>query len=72
MVYPAHGDSIIAMGLRFLRGGPPPLKFEAVFDRARAEGLPTVAYAGEEGPPEYIWQVIQGLVAPAPWGKSVF
>ena len=54
-------DSIIAVGLDSSEVGHPPLKFEAVFDRARAEGFLTVAHAGEEGPPEYIWQAIQGL-----------
>ena len=33
----------------------------AVFDRAREEGLLTVAHAGEEGPPEYIWEALDLL-----------
>jgi adenosine deaminase len=32
-----------------------------VFDEARAHGLLTVAHAGEEGPPEYIWQALDDL-----------
>jgi adenosine deaminase len=32
-----------------------------VFQRARAEGFPTVAHAGEEGPPAYIWEALQLL-----------
>jgi adenosine deaminase len=32
-----------------------------VFDKARAEGLLTVAHAGEEGPPEYIWEALDLL-----------
>jgi len=32
-----------------------------VFARARAEGLRAVAHAGEEGPPDYIWQALDGL-----------
>jgi len=32
-----------------------------VFDRARAEGFLTVAHAGEEGPPEYVWQALDVL-----------
>ncbi len=32
-----------------------------MFDKARAEGLLTVAHAGEEGPPEYIWEALDLL-----------
>ena len=32
-----------------------------MFDRARAEGLLTVAHAGEEGPPEYIREALDLL-----------
>ena len=56
-----YRDSIVAVGLDSSELGHPPLKFEAVFDRARAEGFLTVAHAGEEGPPEYIWQAIRHL-----------
>ncbi|HVY56145.1 MAG TPA: adenosine deaminase, partial [Thermodesulfobacteriota bacterium] len=34
-----------------------------VFDLAREEGLLTVAHAGEEGPPEYIWEALGSLKA---------
>ena len=47
---------ITAVGLDSSEVGHPPDKFKTVFDRARNEGLLTVAHAGEEGPPEYIWQ----------------
>jgi adenine deaminase len=53
--------SITAVGLDSSELGHPPAKFQAVFDRARAEGFLTVAHAGEEGPPEYIWQAIRLL-----------
>src|SRR5690606_39507143 len=43
--------------------GHPPSKFERVFAKARAEGLPAVCHAGEEGPPEYIWQALDLLKA---------
>jgi len=56
-----YGDSIIAVGLDSAELGHPPSKFQAVFDRARAEGFLTVAHAGEEGPPEYIWEAINLL-----------
>jgi adenine deaminase len=52
---------IIAVGLDSSEMGHPPSKFQQVFDRARAEGLLTVAHAGEEGPPEYIWEAIRLL-----------
>ncbi len=54
-------DSIVAVGLDSSEVGHPPEKFQAVFDRARAEGFLTVAHAGEEGPPEYIWQALDLL-----------
>ncbi|MFQ4135364.1 adenosine deaminase [Nodosilinea sp. PGN35] len=56
-----YRDSIIAVGLDSSELGHPPAKFQAVFDRARAEGFLTVAHAGEEGPPEYIWEAIRLL-----------
>ncbi len=52
---------IAAVGLDSSEAGHPPEKFTAVFDRARAEGFLTVAHAGEEGPPEYIWQALDKL-----------
>jgi len=57
----AHRDAIIAVGLDSAEVGHPPEKFQGVFDRARAEGFLTVAHAGEEGPPEYIWQALDIL-----------
>jgi adenosine deaminase len=52
----AHPGAITAVGLDSAEVGNPPDRFRAVFDRARTEGLRAVAHAGEEGPPEYIWQ----------------
>lgn len=57
----AFRDRFIGVGLDSSELGHPPEKFKAVFDRARAEGLVTVAHAGEEGPPEYIWGAIEHL-----------
>lgn len=54
-------DRIIAVGLDSSEVGHPPEKFTGVFDRARAAGFLTVAHAGEEGPPEYIWQALNLL-----------
>jgi adenine deaminase len=57
----SYRDSITAVGLDSSETGNPPEKFRDVFDRARAEGLLTVAHAGEEGPPDYIWQALDLL-----------
>jgi adenosine deaminase len=52
---------IVAVGLDSSEVGHPPRDFKAVFDEAREHGLLTVAHAGEEGPPEYIWQALDDL-----------
>lgn len=52
---------IHAVGLDSSEVGHPPSKFTEVFDRARSEGFLTVAHAGEEGPPEYIWEALDLL-----------
>ncbi len=54
-------DHFIAVGLDSSEQGHPPSKFKRVFARARAEGFPAVAHAGEEGPPEYIWEALDLL-----------
>jgi adenine deaminase len=56
-----YRDAIAAVGLDSGEAGNPPEKFRAVYDRARAEGFLAVAHAGEEGPPEYIWQALDLL-----------
>jgi len=56
-----YKDWIVAVGLDSSEVGFPPERFRAVFDRARGEGFLTVAHAGEEGPPEYIWQALDLL-----------
>lgn len=56
-----YRDWIIAVGLDSSEVGHPPKRFVEVFDKARAEGFLTVAHAGEEGPPEYIWQALDLL-----------
>ena len=47
---------ITAFGLDSSEKGHPPDKFERVFAKVREEGFLTVAHAGEEGPPEYVWE----------------
>ncbi|KPZ11500.1 Adenine deaminase, partial [Pseudomonas syringae pv. spinaceae] len=54
-------DAFVAVGLDSSEMGHPPSKFQRVFDRARNEGFLTVAHAGEEGPPEYIWEALDLL-----------
>lgn len=56
-------DRLVAVGLDSTEFGNPPSKFQAVFERARAEGFLVVAHAGEEGPPDYIWQALDRLKA---------
>ncbi|MDF2417620.1 adenosine deaminase [Acinetobacter beijerinckii] len=54
-------DDIIAIGLDSSEIGHPPAKFERVFAKAREAGFLIVAHAGEEGPPEYIWEALDLL-----------
>ena len=56
-----HRDAIVGVGLDSSELGNPPSLFTPVFDRAREEGFLTVAHAGEEGPPEYIWEALDLL-----------
>lgn len=56
-----YRDRIVGVGLDSAEVGNPPSKFALVFDRARAEGFITVAHAGEEGPPAYVWEALDLL-----------
>ncbi|MCY1267825.1 Adenine deaminase [compost metagenome] len=56
-----YRDAFIAVGLDSSEKGFPPRLFERVFAKARSEGLPGVAHAGEEGPPEYVWEALDLL-----------
>ena len=56
-----HRDKIIGVGLDSSEIGHPPKKFERVFKKAIENGFLTVAHAGEEGPPEYIWEALNLL-----------
>ena len=58
-----HASRLLGVGLDSSEVGFPPGPFRDVFARARAEGLHTVAHAGEEGPPEYIWAALDELGA---------
>jgi len=52
---------IAGVGLDSSELGHPPQKFARVFAAARDTGLRLVAHAGEEGPPDYVWQALDVL-----------
>lgn len=54
-------DRIAGVGLDSSEVGHPPSKFARVFAAAKAKGLKLVAHAGEEGPPEYVWEALDVL-----------
>ena len=56
-----HKDKIVGVGLDSSEIGHPPRKFERVFKKAIEKDFLTVAHAGEEGPPEYIWEALNLL-----------
>ena len=51
-------SSLAGVGLDSSEVGHPPAKFARVMQAARDLGLKVVAHAGEEGPPEYVWEAI--------------
>ena len=57
----AHKDKIFGVGLDSSEMGNPPKKFEKLFKKASENNFITVAHAGEEGPPEYIWEALNLL-----------
>jgi len=56
-----YKSRILGVGLDSSEVGHPPSKFARVFDKARKEGFLIVAHAGEEGPPEYVWEAVDQL-----------
>lgn len=56
-----HLDRIDGVGLDSSEMGHPPSKFARVFARAGELGLKRVAHAGEEGPPEYVYEALDIL-----------
>ncbi len=54
-------NEIIGVGLDSAEVGNPPSKFSRAFSMAKDLGLMRVAHAGEEGPPEYVWEAIKIL-----------
>src|SRR5262249_3911011 len=57
----AHKHRIIGVGLDSSEVGHPPSKFKRVFQHARQEDFRLVAHAGEEGPPDYVWEALDIL-----------
>jgi adenine deaminase len=56
-------DKLLGVGLDSGEKGNPPAKFQNVFAKARAEGLRSVAHAGEEGPAHYVRDALDLLGA---------
>ena len=54
-------DRIAAVGLDSSEVGHPPAKFAGVYKAAAERGLKRVAHAGEEGPPDYVWEALDLL-----------
>ena len=52
---------LAGVGLDSSELGHPPSKFAKVFKAARQRGLKLVAHAGEEGPPDYVWEALDLL-----------
>lgn len=49
---------ILGVGLDSSEKGHPPSKFKNVFAEVKKEGFLIMAHAGEEGPPEYVWEAL--------------
>ncbi len=58
MPYLAGLDGV---GLDSSEAGHPPHKFIRLFEHCRSLGLPVVAHAGEEGPPDYVTEALDLL-----------
>ena len=56
-----HKNKIVGVGLDSSELEHPPNKFKRVFKKAIEKIFLTVAHAGEEGPPEYIWEALDIL-----------
>jgi len=54
-------DRIEGVGLDSSEVGHPPSKFANVFKAAKERGLKLVAHAGEEGPPDYVYEALDIL-----------
>lgn len=59
----ATGVELLGVGLCSSEVGFPAAPFANLYARARADGLHTVAHAGEEGGPDYVWEALDVLGA---------
>ncbi len=57
----ASGVDLLGIGLCSSEVGFPAAPFAPLWARARADGLHTVAHAGEEGDAGYVWEVLREL-----------
>ncbi|PFG18158.1 adenosine deaminase [Propionicimonas paludicola] len=57
----ATGVELLGIGLCSSEVGFPAAPFAPLWQRARADGLHTVAHAGEEGGPDYVWEALREL-----------
>lgn len=56
-----YREHFVAIGLASSEVGNPPQKFERLYSQARDQGYKAVAHAGEEGPPQYVWDAVNDL-----------
>ena len=54
-------DHFVAIGLASAEKGNPPDKFKTLYASALERGYKAVAHAGEEGPPQYVWDSLELL-----------
>lgn len=54
-------EKFVGVGLDSSEVGHPPSKFARVFAEVRRCGLKVLAHAGEEGPPEYVYEALDSL-----------
>jgi adenosine deaminase len=54
-------DQFVAIGLASSELGHPPDKFVRLYAAAKEQGYKAVAHAGEEGPPQFIWDALELL-----------
>ena len=57
----ASGVDLLGIGLCSSEVGYPAAPFAPLWQRARADGLHTVAHAGEEGDASYVWEALREL-----------
>ena len=57
----ATGIELLGIGLCSSEVGFPAAPFAPLWERARADGLHTVAHAGEEGDASYVWEALREL-----------